>query len=177
MPTGPAQVREVVAPLVAAAGLELEDVVVSRAAGRAAVRVVVDLTEDDPGPLDLDRLAEVSERVSAALESRDTGAYTLEVSSPGTSRPLTLRRHFVHAVGRWVVVTCTDGRVVSGRLVDVQRSGDDGVLVLVPQLEVGTGRPPRAGVPVRVRLDEVQAGHVEVELAHPGSDDDAAEED
>jgi len=83
------RVRQVVAPVVTAAGLFLEDVVVSPAGRLSVVRVVADLPEHVPGGLGLDRLATVSRAVSAALDAADPigGAYTLEVSSPGTSRP------------------------------------------------------------------------------------------
>src|SRR5450830_1767323 len=85
------RVRQVVGPVVDGADLYLEDVVVSPAGRQSVVRIIVDLPEDVTGGLDLDRLAEVSRAVSAALDGTDAigGAYTLEVSTPGTGRPLT----------------------------------------------------------------------------------------
>jgi ribosome maturation factor RimP len=42
--------------------------------------------------------------------------FTLEVTSPGIDRPLTLPRHFAKNVTRLLKVTKTDGEVVTGRI-------------------------------------------------------------
>ncbi len=146
-------VRRVVGPVVDEAGLHLEDVTVSRAGSRSVVRVTLDLPEDAVGSVDSDTLGEVSRAVSAALDADDVvpGAYTLEVSTPGTSRPLTEPRHFRRARTRLVTLALVDGGTVHGRLVDVVRE-DAGGTVLV--LEDGT----------RVALAQVRTGKVEVEL-------------
>jgi hypothetical protein len=74
-----------VAPVVEAAGLNLVDVDMGREGKRRVLRVTV----DREGGLDLDTIAEVSERVSRRLdlEGFDPGPYSLEVSSPGVERP------------------------------------------------------------------------------------------
>lgn len=118
--SGPAQaVREAVEPVVRAAGLVLEDVVVTAAGRRSAVRVVVDLDDDAIGSLDSDALGAVSREVSGALDRADPvrDAYVLEVSTPGTDRPLTQLRHFRRARTRVVSLSLRDGSVVRGRLV------------------------------------------------------------
>ncbi|MCV2396116.1 ribosome maturation factor RimP [Actinotalea sp. M2MS4P-6] len=148
--TSPAQrLRAVVEPSVAAEGLYLEDVVVTRAGRRSVVRVVVDLA-DGPGGVGSDRLADVSRAVSAALDAADpvAGEYLLEVSTPGTDRPLTEPRHFRRAVRRLVRLTLRDGSTRSGRLVD---AGEELVLE-------ADGR--RSTVPAQ----DVVRGKVEVEL-------------
>jgi ribosome maturation factor RimP len=157
--TQPAQrVREAVEPAVTAAGLVLEDVTVSAAGRRTLVRVVVDLDDDALGSLDSDTLGSVSRAVSAALDATDPvrGAYVLEVSTPGTDRPLTELRHFRRARTRLVRLTLADGTVVAGRLVSAESSG----------LGVDTG----AGT-TQVDLDAVVRGAVEVELTH-GADEE-----
>src|SRR3978361_508625 len=101
-------------PVVAAVGLDLEDVLVNRAGSRSVVRVVVD---SDNG-LDLDAVADVSRAVSEVLDDADDvlrGAYVLEVTSPGVDRPLTAPRHWRRATGRKVKAIRTDGREVLGR--------------------------------------------------------------
>jgi ribosome maturation factor RimP len=110
---------EVLAPVVAATGHDLEDVTVTSAGRRSLVRVIVDAD----GGVDLDAVADVSRAVSEALDDdADGGAafagpYVLEVSSPGVDRPLTEQRHWRRAVGRLVQVTVADqpltGRVVA----------------------------------------------------------------
>lgn len=158
-------VRKVVAPAVAQAGLYLEDVVVSRAGARSVVRVTLDLPEDVLGALDLDAVAEVSRAVSDALDGSDVvpGQYTLEVSTPGTSRPLTQERHFKRARGRKVSLALRDGRTLTGRLAEVE--GDELVLTEVP-----------TGQPARVDRGEVATGRVEVELTRAQDDDEQDEE-
>lgn len=152
----PAQrVREVVEPVVRAAGLHLEDVVVAPAGRRTVVRVVVDLDEDAVGSLDLDTVGEVSRDISTALDAADPvrGVYVLEVSTPGTDRPLTQLRHFRRARTRVVRLALHDGSVALGRLVE---AGPEGyVLDPVPD-----------GVAERTTVApaDVARGHVEVEL-------------
>lgn len=143
-------VRQVVEPAVAAAGLVLEDVHVSAAGRRSVVRVVVDLA-DGVGGVDADTLGDVSRAISAALDAADPvkGAYTLEVSTPGTDRPLTEPRHFRRARTRLVRLVLHDGGTAHGRVVEA----DDEAVVL----ETASGRE-------RYALADVARGAVEVEL-------------
>ena len=175
------RVRHVVEPAVESVGLLLEDVTVRRAAGRSVVEVVIDVTEDDEGGLDLDRIADATHAVSNALDAADTidGEYTLEVMSAGVSRPLTERRHFTHAVGHMLVVHRHDGGTLSGRLTAVERwVDDDGTIVAVTKTPRLKGRKPVVGEPVRIPLSEVRAAHVEVDLTGVGPvDDDEAGSD
>jgi len=99
----PAELERVLEPVVRAAGMDLESVRVGSAGRRRLLRVVVDAD----GGVSLDDIALVSREVSARLDR--TGAmgeapYTLEVSSPGVDRPLTLPRHWRRAAGRLVRV-------------------------------------------------------------------------
>ncbi|WP_130783049.1 ribosome maturation factor RimP, partial [Cellulomonas biazotea] len=136
--------------------------------------------EDDEGELDLDRVADVTRAVSDALDAQDVvaGEYTLEVSSPGVSRPLTERRHFARAVGRTVSVRLVDGGTLAGRLTAVERGDADGddAVVVVPVTPGVKGRRPKTGAPVRVPLAQVRDARVEVDLSGlgPVDDDDVA---
>ena len=168
------RVRHVVEPAVADVGLVLEDVTVRKAGSRSVVEVVLDVPEDDEGGLDLDRVAEATRAVSDALDAADVivGEYTLDVMSPGVDRPLTQRRHFTHAVGRTVTVTLSDGGSLAGRLTEVDRSGPDDSIVVVPVTPGLKGRKPVVGEPVRVSLSDVRHAHVEVDLSGIGPVDD-----
>jgi ribosome maturation factor RimP len=101
---------------VTAEGFDLESLDVARVGRRGRVKVVVD---SDDG-VDLDQCAELSRKVSAILDANDDlmgdGPYTLEVSSPGVTRPLTLPRHWRRNIGRLVRVVLADGGVVTGRV-------------------------------------------------------------
>lgn len=155
-------------PIVEAAGADLEQVAVTPAGRHRVVRVVV----DRDGGVDLDAIAELSRLVADALEAPDAadaaeaadaagtapasvadrvvggGAYTLEVTSPGIDRPLTLPRHWRRAAGRLVSVALPDGSVVNGRVV----TADEHAV----ELDVGGDRRtvPLAGLgPGRVQVE------------------------
>jgi len=100
---------DLLAPVVADAGLHLEGVETTRAGKYSVVRVLVDLA-DGPGDLDIDALGPVTAAVSQALDEADPvkGQYTLEVSTPGAERELTTLRHFRRAVGHSARVRTAD---------------------------------------------------------------------
>lgn len=156
-----ARLHEVLQPVVTGSGLFLEGVAVTGPARRRLVRVTVDLP-DGPGGVSSDRLGEVSHAVSAALDDVDDaleGAYLLEVTTPGVTRPLTEARHFRRAQGRLVTVHTADGEV-TGRVVDVDADAvhlDD---------ESGKGGPTRHEVP----LARITKGRIEVELRRADED-------
>ncbi|MFF2267613.1 ribosome maturation factor RimP [Cellulosimicrobium cellulans] len=151
-------VREAIEPAVVDAGLHLEDVTVSRAGARSVVRVVLDLPDDVEGNLDLDTVAEATRPISTALDAVDplNGAYTLEVSTPGTDRPLTEPRHFRRARGRLVLLQLADGGTVEGRL----RAGSEVDPDLVLDVPGTRGAVTERVVP----LADVVRGQVQVEL-------------
>lgn len=167
------RVRDVIEPVVSGAGLHLEELEVTRVGARTVVSVVLDLHEDETGGLGLDRIADVSRDISAALDDVIPGESTLEVSSPGVSRPLTERRHFARARGRLVTVRLRDGEPVTGRLVSVEGEGPATVLHVVPEPVSVKGRKPVAAPPQDITLDRVRDAHVEVELARLAHGTDA----
>jgi ribosome maturation factor RimP len=104
-------------------GLDLEGVDVSTAGKRRVLRVAI----DKDGGVSLDDVADATRAVSRALDDADAMGerpYTLEVSSPGVDRPLTLPRHWRRNRDRLVKVSLADDTTVTGRVVD---SDDDGV--------------------------------------------------
>lgn len=134
---------ELLTPVIADAGLDLEDLEIVPAGRRRLLRVVV----DRDGGVSLDDVAEVSQGVSSALDSSEamgSAAYVLEVTSPGVDRPLTQPRHWRRAAGRLVTVPTDDGGRLTGRVV---RAEDDSVVLDVDGDErhlefaaIGTGR-------------------------------------
>jgi ribosome maturation factor RimP len=137
---------DVVTPVVADLGYDLEDLHVSRVGRRHVVRVTVD---GDDG-VNLDAIAEVARAVSAALdqaEARDgelaPGEYTLEVSSPGVDRPLLTERQWRRNIGR-LVQARAGGHQLTGRITAVADQAvtldtDKGISV-VPLADLGPGR-------------------------------------
>src|SRR6201995_3340783 len=116
------QIRDVLGPVVVAAGMDLESVRVSAAGRRRVLRVVVDSEQG----VSLDDAATISRQLSAALDSTPVMGdfpYTLEVSSPGVDRPLTDPRHWRRSVGRLVQVTAADAGPISGRILAADADG------------------------------------------------------
>ena len=110
--------RELVGPLRALA-LDVEAVELTPAGKRRILRVAVD---GDNG-VTLDDVADATRRVSEVLDASDAiqealgeQPYTLEVTSRGVDRPLTLARHWRRNAGRLVTVTLTGGESVTGRI-------------------------------------------------------------
>lgn len=115
------RLKEVLTPILAQFDLDLDAVEVIPAGKRSVVRIIVD--GDGPagkGPL-LDDIAEATKAISIELDSSDVtgnGPYTLEVSSRGVSRPLTLPRHWRRNHDRLVAVTLAEGQTVTGRIAE-----------------------------------------------------------
>ncbi len=150
-----ARLTQLLTPVVAATGHDLEELSVTPAGRRRVVRLLV----DRDGGTSLDDVAEISRSVSEALddiEAREPallgGAYVLEVGSPGVDRPLTAPRHWRRNVGRLVTAHLADGTTVTDRVTaateDAVRLGDREVL-----------------------LAEVVRGQVQVEFTRPGAGD------
>jgi len=152
-------VEETVRPLAADAargeGVELVDLEYRR----EPVGWVLRLFIDKNGGVGLDDCRRVSEVVGTLLEVEDFihQAYTLEVSSPGLTRPLNSEQDWNRAVGKMIrVVTkrAVAGRQdVAGRLVEIQTNAlileVSGVVVEIPRDLVARGRMelewPRGG--------------------------------
>jgi ribosome maturation factor RimP len=163
-PAGPApnrnRLREVIDPVVTAAGYDVEGLSLSRAGRRHLVR----LTVDRDGGVNLDAVAEVSRLVSAALDQVEAageqlfvGEYELQVSSPGVDRPLTLPRHWRRNVGRMVQVRVGDGQL-TGRVIGADT---DGIVLAVGDAEH------------EVAYDGLGAGKVQLEFTRLESLSDA----
>ena len=154
------RIADVIRPVIAAAGMDLESVRVTAAGRRRLLRVVVD---SDRG-VSLDDAAAVSRELSAALDTvavMGDFPYTLEVSSPGVDRPLTDQRHWRRAVGRLVRVTVTDSggaRPVSGRVC----SADADEVTLDVEGDPKTRR--------RFPYSVLGPGAIQVEFGHPPSE-------
>lgn len=127
-------VRSLIRPVVEGAGSELVDVTYGRENGRQVLRVIV----DRPEGMDIETLADLSEKVSRRLDLEDfgRGRYELEVSTPGIERPLTTAAQFQRFVGSQAKVKTAapvDGaHVHTGVIVAV---GDDHVVVEVDGAE------------------------------------------
>ena len=107
--TSEGPLEELLAPVVAQSGLELDSVTRSRSDAMPLLRVIVEAPIGADG-IDSDTLAEVSRAVSKALDVADPidGEYLLEVSKVG---------HWMRQIGRLVRIKLRAGGYVSGRVV------------------------------------------------------------
>lgn len=146
-----AELLEQLAPVVTAAGYDLEDLTVTAAGRRSLVRVIVDAD----GGVDLDGVARVSRDVSRVLDDGDAfaGPFVLEVSSPGVDRPLTEPRHWRRAKGRLVKVPAGE-RTLIGR---ISETSDTGVVLEVDH------------TPHEIAWTDLGTGQVQVEFNRKGA--------
>jgi len=149
------RIEQLLTPVLAGFGLELEAVEVVPAGKRRLLRLVVDGDgPDGTGPL-LDDIAEASKAVSEALDADDavgSAPYTLEVTSRGVNRPLTLPRHWRRNLGRLVRVNTAEGGQITGRIAEVH---DDHVVLTIESDKIS------------VRFADIGKALVQVELNRP----------
>lgn len=136
--------------------LDVEAVEITPAGKRRVLRVAV----DKDGGVTLDDVAAATKVINGVLDS-DPGdvmgeqPYTLEVTSRGVDRPLTLPRHWRRNRRRLVKVTLADGAVVTGRIGD---SDEEQVT-----LEVGTEQQQVAYAEVRKALVQIEFNRKDVD--------------
>lgn len=139
--------EELTAPI-GVLGLDLEAVDLSSAGKRRILRVAI----DKDGGVTMDDIADATREVSRVLDETNLMGkqpYTLEVSSPGVDRPLTLPRHWRRNVGRLVKVTFGEGDPMTGRIAE---SDEDGAVLDIE----GTAR--------RLEYAEVKKAMVQIEF-------------
>lgn len=116
------RLAEVLTEPLSAFGLDVEAIELTPAGRRRILRVAV----DKDGGVTMDDIADATKDVSRLLDESDVMGehpYTLEVTSPGTDRPLTLPRHWRRNHSRLVKVTTTEGATLTGRVSDSDEKG------------------------------------------------------
>lgn len=128
------RLEQTLTPPVTEQGLFLEQVALVGPPNRRVLRITVDLPEG-PGGVGSDALEELTRTVSGILDEEDplSGAYQLEVTTPGVDRPLTTPRHFRRNIGRLVKITTgEEWETFTGR---IRSAGEDDLT-----LETDTGQ-------------------------------------
>ncbi len=134
-------------------GLDVEAVEITPVAQRRMLRVAV----DKDGGVSLDDVADATREVSRVLDESDVMGeqpYTLEVTSRGVDRPLTLPRHWRRNTDRLVKVTLGSGEVLTGRITGCDDVG--------ARLDV-------SGQSREVDYAEVTKALVQIEFNRPGA--------
>ena len=113
-------IADLIRPAVEDAGFFLEDVFTSNPGNHRIVTCMVDGLK----PLSLDEVTSISRSISEILDESPllTEAFTLEVTSPGIERPLTLPRHWTKNITRIIKVTLNNDSEVSGRLTEFDQT-------------------------------------------------------
>lgn len=107
---------------VSALGLDVEAVELREGGRRKVLRIALDAD----GGIGIDNITEATRALNEALDSSDvmgSEPYTLEVTSRGVDRPLTLPRHWRRNAGRLVRVTLKDDTTLDGRIGDSDDTG------------------------------------------------------
>ena len=116
------RVRELVEPIVSDLDLDLYDI----ERRSKIVRITIDTPPGSDGGISLDALSLATRLISREIDHEDpiSGAFTLEVTSPGLERPLRTAAHFQREVGKDITVrlaghAVSDGeaRRIDGKLV------------------------------------------------------------
>ena len=152
------QISERITPALHQAGYFLEDVNIVSPGQHSIVTVIV----DGESGLNLDQVTVASKLVSELLDEAPfmgETPFTLEVTSPGIDRPLTLPRHFAKNVDRLLKVTKNDGLAVTGRI----RSNTE----IDVTLEVAEKKEVKE---VTVALADIKRATVEIEFNRKDGD-------
>lgn len=110
-------ITELIEPAITDAGFYLEEVQNTSAGSHRVITCIV----DGQSPLNLDQVTVVSRLISELLDTASfmgETPFTLEVTSPGVDRPLTLPRHWTKNLTRLIKATLQDGSVTTGRLTE-----------------------------------------------------------
>jgi len=116
-----------VAPELEALGFECVKLEVVGSTGNPVVRLYI----DKPGGVSIRDCSLVSRSISVLLDEKDLipGKYLLEVSSPGSDRPLVTEAHFQSFVGESAKVRTADKATHTGRI----ESCEHGLLALTTE--------------------------------------------
>jgi ribosome maturation factor RimP len=152
------QVSEFITPALHKAGYFLEDINIVSPGQHRILTVIV----DSATALNLDQVTVASKLVSELLDDAPfmgETPFTLEVTSPGIDRPLTLPRHFAKNADRLLKVTKTDGEVVMGRI--LSNSENDVTLTVTEKKEVKE---------VTIAFADIKRAQVEIEFNRKDGD-------
>lgn len=136
-----AKLEAMIAEACKANGVSLVETDMFRAGKRKTLRLYI----DKPEGVSIDDCSNVSRHLSDALDLDPEvidGAYTLEVSSPGLDRPLKSVEDFIRNKGRFIRVTRSTGKPLTGKLVEA----DEQNLTLALKGNAGNVVVPRAEV-------------------------------
>lgn len=148
-------------------GLWCEEVMVGGQPGDRVLSVVIDRIDNEHG-VSLDSISLITQEVSAALDAEgddipELGAepYTLEVSTPGTDRPLVRKHHWEKNLGRTVEVSIDEAAVKEAKIMSVDADGVE-LALITPGAK--KGMPAKMGKPAHYAFGQLGHAVVQVQL-------------
>lgn len=144
------EISDFITPTIESLGCYLEEVTIAPVGKSRIITVIIDSDHH----LNLDQVTAVTRGISDLLDTFDAlgdRPFTLEVTSPGVGRPLTLPRHWRKNQGRLVKSTLSDGNVVVGRIGEASDA-----TVLIDQIPFTYGDIKRAVVEVEFKSTKSQ---------------------
>ncbi|HPO30153.1 MAG TPA: ribosome maturation factor RimP [Candidatus Hydrogenedentes bacterium] len=140
---------ELLEPELARIGYELIEVELAGSGSRGVLRVFI----DKPGGITLDDCVAASRQAELVLDASDlmTASYTLEMSSPGSDRPLRKPAHFERYTGRAVRVQTHAPVLGRQRFTGVLAGVSDGMVLI--QCEVAE--------PYRIHFENIKKARLE----------------
>lgn len=147
--------NELLAPVINASGLLLEEIKVIPVGRSRIISVIVDHEERN---LNLDEVAASSRVISEILENYNQlgdNPFTLEVTSPGVDRPLVKAHQWKKNLSRLISIVKVDGEKLIGRLKSLDLDS--------ASLEVKSGE-------VSILFSEIKRATVEIEFNRKDGD-------
>ncbi len=161
------ELQSLIGAVVEGQGLWCEEVLVGGQPGDRVLSVVVDRIDELEG-VSLDTISVITQEVSAALDAQgdaipELGAdsYTLEVTTPGTDRPLVRKHHWQKNLGRIVNVSIDGAEPTDAQILSVDAEGVE-LVVLTPGAK--KGMPPKRSAPAYYTYDRLTNATIQVQL-------------
>ena len=85
--------------------------------------------------------------------------YTLEVSSPGVSRPLSVARQYPKHIGRKLAVNTHEGEKIEGKLISVE---EDGIVLFFKTREKQGKKKVTIEKEVKILFDQIKKAVVKI---------------
>lgn len=161
------ELQALVGAVVEGNGLWCEEVVVGGIPGDRVLSVVIDQIDDVEGVI-LDTIANMTQEISTALDAVGdwvpgigTDPYTLEVSTPGTDRPLVRPHHWKKNLGRVVNVVIDGAEPIDAK---IHSTDDDGVELVQIIPGAKKGMPAKYAAPEHYNYAQLSNAIVQVQL-------------
>lgn len=161
------ELESLIAAVVESQGLWCEEVVLGGQPGDQVLSVVIDQIDEDEG-VSLDHISSITQEVSAALDAQGddipqlgSQSYMLEVTTPGTDRPLVRKHHWQKNLGRIVSVQIDHAETTEAKIHSVDAEGVELVLVTPGAKK---GMPAKYAAPKHYAYDRLSNAIVQVQL-------------